>query len=135
MNEKQQEKWQRGASSILEPGERVELAVPGWASQAMWKTITMFGVVGMTVAGKGRVYLVTDRNVYVCQTHKAKGFTATKVLDKRPLADARLSFDRKRVALDEMNHVYVGWLPSAKRRANQFVAAGALSTSDSLASA
>lgn len=135
MNEKQREKWQRGASSILEPGERIQLAVPGWASQAMWKTIVMFGIVGLTVTGKGRVYLVTDRNVSVCQTHKAKGFTATKVLDERSLAEARLSFDRKRVALDEMNHVYIGWLPSAKRRAHRFVAAGALSPSDGLASA
>jgi len=135
MNEKQRDKWQRGASSILEPGERVELAVPGWASQAMWKTTMMFGIVGLTLTGKGRVYLVTDRNVYVCQTHKAKGFTVTRVLDKRSLAEARLSFDKKRVALDDMNHVYVGWLPSSKRRAHQFVAAGALSQSDSLASA
>jgi hypothetical protein len=135
MNERQRDKWQRGASSILEPGERVELAVPGWASQAMWKTIAMFGVVGLTVSGKGRVYLVTDRNVYVCQTHKLKGFTAAKVLDKRSLAEANLSYDKKRVALDEMNHVYVGWLPSARRRAQQFAAAGALSPSDGLASA
>jgi hypothetical protein len=135
MNEKQRDKWQRGASSILEPGERVELAVPGWASQAMWKTMMMFGIVGLTLTGKGRVYLVTDRNVYVCQTHKAKGFTVTKVLDKRPLTEAQLSFDKKRVALDEMNHVYVGWLPSAKRRADRIAAAGAPSPSDSLASA
>src|ERR1700759_3527501 len=119
MNEKKRNKWQRGASSILEPGERVELAVPGWASQAMWKTIVTFGIVGLTVSGKGRVYLVTDRNVYVCQTHKLKAFTSTRVLDKRSLADARLSFDKKRVSLDEMNRVYVGWLPSASRRARQ----------------
>jgi hypothetical protein len=135
MNEKQRDKWQRGASAILEPGERVELVVPGWASQSMWKTTMMFGIVGLTLAGKGRVYLVTDRNVYVCQTHKAKGFTVTKVLDKRSLAEARLSLDKKRVALDDMNHVYVGWLPSAKRRADKFVAAGPLSQSDGLASA
>ena len=135
MNDKQRDKWQRGASSILEPGERVELAVSGWASQAMWKTTMMFGIVGLTLTGKGRVYLVTDRNVYVCQTHKAKGFTVTKVLDKRPLTEAQLSFDKKRVALDDMNHVYVGWLPSAKRRADRFAAAGAPSPSDGLASA
>jgi len=135
MNETQRQKWQRGASGILEPGERVELAVNGWASQSMWKTAMMFGFIGLTVAGRGRVYLITDRNVYLCRTHRAKGFTATSVLDKRSLADARLGFAKKRVSLDDMNHVYVGWLPSAKRRAEQLVTAGGLSRSDNLASA
>jgi hypothetical protein len=135
MNEKLRRKWQSGANGILEPGEQVELAVPGWASQLIEKTMAMFGVVGLTLTGRGRVYLITDRHVYLCQTHKAKGYTATKVLDKRSLEEARLSFDKKRVSLDDMNHVYVGWLPSAKRRAERFVAAGALSPRDTPASA
>jgi len=152
MAEKSKERWQHGAAvaGVLEPGEQVRAAATGTKAGSIWVLLLSpfdafegpLAMIGDAVTGAvygalelGRVYLVTDRNVYVGRlsswnVHMAQNTIVEhvdEVLDKRPLDEAvvtyKTGFMRRRLRLNDGNPMAVGMFGPGKRWAKEVVAA------------
>jgi hypothetical protein len=115
MDEKRRAKIQAAAQGFLEPDERVTNEVAGIGARGMWQIVIMLGPVGLMLFRRGRDYIATDRNIYVCRTSSLTGLPK-KVLAKRPLTDGRLELTRTGLALDGANQLYIGRLGRRKAR-------------------
>jgi hypothetical protein len=114
VKEKSRPKWQQGLSEFLEPDERVEAAVRGIRAK-FWQMVL---VVGWLLAGTLRLYrtyAVTDRNVYVFRASFVSKYKVTELLEKRPLAEARVEFRRGYLTLNGSHESFVAaWGPGKR---------------------
>ena len=115
MDEKSRQKWQEAVGEYLEPGERVEAGTRGIETK-MWQMALLYGYVLMAVMKRYRAYVVTDRNVYVFQASALKTYKVNELLEKRPLGQGRVEFDRGYLTLDGAHTSLVAkWGPVKKR--------------------
>jgi hypothetical protein len=121
MDENTRQKWQEALSEFLEPGERVEAVVRGTRAK-YWQLVLLFGFLVVMALKRYRTYVVTDRNVYVFQAGASK-YKVTEVLEKRPLGEARVEFNRGYLTLDGAHESFVGIAGPVKRRAVAFAEA------------
>lgn len=108
--ERSGKEWQERSGKVLEPNERIEAVAagaPAFRGLSWLPTVAFLPRLLNRMLNGGRVYIVTDRNVYVCRTG-ARGTTPTEVLAKRPLADARLDFKNEALTMDGDNPLAVG---------------------------
>jgi hypothetical protein len=117
MTDKMREKWQEAVSEYLEPGERVVAGTRGIRAK-LWQMMLIYGYLTVAVMKRYRAYVVTDRNVYVFQASALKTYKVTKLLEKRPLGEARVVFDHGYLTLDGTHEALVAkWGPLVKRGA------------------
>lgn len=107
MKERLRMMWQTKSASTWEPGEQVELAQFGWLSQRWWQSPMFVGPLVQSLAGWSRVFILTDRNVYLVRPSATKGGVVKEVLVKRPRAEAALTFHRRRLTLDGGEAVFI----------------------------
>ncbi len=74
------------------------------------------GYIVVAVLGRFRTYVVTDRNVYVFQASFWSKYKVTKQLEKRPLASARVEFEKGYLTLNGEHETFVGLAGPAKRQ-------------------
>jgi hypothetical protein len=115
MTDKMKEKWQEAVSEYLEPGESVVAGARGIQAK-LWQMMLIYGYVTVALMKRYRAYVVTDRNVYVFQASALKTYKVTKLLEKRPLGEARVVFDGGYLTLDGTHRSLVAkWGPMVKR--------------------
>jgi hypothetical protein len=108
-------KWNEQAAAVLEPSEQVVAAAPGTTGGWLFWLLPEIS----WFRDHARAYLVTDRNVYVCQLSSTRQYDVKGVLLKRALGTARVEFTRSRLTLDGTNPIYVGLLPVGRRWARE----------------
>jgi hypothetical protein len=115
LKEKSRQKWQAALGEHLEPGERVQAAVRGMRAK-FWQIVLILGYVIAAVLKLYRAYVVTDRNVYVFRASAWSTYKVTELLEKRPLAEARVEFNRGYLTLDGSHETFVGKYGPIKRQ-------------------
>ena len=128
MKDSTREKWQEGLAEYLEPDERIEAAARAVRAK-FWQLALIMGYLVVAVLGRYRTYVVTDRNVYVFQANPWSKYKVTKMLEKRPLAAARVTFEKGYLTLDGEHESFVGLAGPAKRQGVEIVAAFQRATS------
>jgi hypothetical protein len=114
VKEKSRQKWQKALNEHLEPGERVEAAARGIRAK-FWQVALVLGYIPLAVMKRYRAYAITDRNVYVFQASSWSTYKVTKVLEKRPLGQARVEFHGGYLTLDGAHESLVGLFGPGKR--------------------
>jgi hypothetical protein len=122
MKDSTRQKWQQGLAEYLEPDERIEAASRAVGAK-FWQLALIMGYLVVAALGRYRTYVVTDRNVYVFQASAWSKYKVTKVLEKRPLASARVAFEKGYLTLDGGHQSFVGLAGPAKRQGVEVVEA------------
>jgi hypothetical protein len=82
VKERQRQKYQRQAQSLLEGDEQVEAACDGFSSYMGMLLLGVFAYFGL-----GRVVLVTQRNVYLCKRKPVGRISETLLQSPRGTTD------------------------------------------------
>ena len=128
MKDSTREKWQQGLGEYLEPDERIEGAARAVRAK-FWQLALIMGYLVVAVLGRYRTYVITDRNVYVFQANAWSKYKVTKMLEKRPLAAAHVTFEKGYLTLNGEHEAFVGLAGPAKRQGVEIVAAFQRATS------